>query len=231
MRNAIVLVNLVTNAIKFTPEGGRIVVTVSLAENGESFLRFDVKDTGVGIQRSDRERLFLPWVQLDPLESRQKRGTGLGLAICRELCQLMGGRIWLRESEVNKGSTFAFEFPLKLPDTSAESRSSKMEKVSEEAVKGKEILILSEDHRSRRTMVRSTLGWEMRPTQCSSKEEAMDYLEAGYTFDVAIIQMSGGNHNDMMQLARLILERHPDVPLLGLSTTSFDELERVSKDY
>jgi signal transduction histidine kinase/HPt (histidine-containing phosphotransfer) domain-containing protein len=103
-----VLVNLLGNALKFTP-AGEIAVTVSarpLAGTSHE-LHFAVRDTGIGIPPDRFDRLFESFSQVDASMTRRYGGTGLGLAISRRLCQLMGGRIWA-ESEVGKGSTFHF---------------------------------------------------------------------------------------------------------------------------
>ena len=103
-----VLVNLLENAIKYSPEGGPIVLTVD-AENGR--LRLRVHDEGLGIARGEQERIFEKFYRADPQLARGVGGTGLGLYICRELVQRMGGEIEV-ESEPGKGSTFTVELPV-----------------------------------------------------------------------------------------------------------------------
>ena len=102
-----VLLNLLDNAIKYSPSGGRI--EVGLAAVGDR-LRFTVEDQGLGIPVGEHERIFDKFYRLDPDQRRGIGGTGLGLYICRELVQSMHGRIWV-ESEPGKGTTFAFELP------------------------------------------------------------------------------------------------------------------------
>ena len=118
-----VLVNLVGNALKFTKEGG-IFVCVS-AGDGPDMLHFSVADTGVGIPPDRHGLVFQAFRQADDSTARNFGGTGLGLAICKELVQLMGGRIWV-ESEVGAGSQFHFDVHLpaaaveRAPDKSGE---------------------------------------------------------------------------------------------------------------
>jgi two-component system, OmpR family, phosphate regulon sensor histidine kinase PhoR len=102
-----VLLNLLDNAIKYSPSGGRI--EVELAAVGDR-LRFSVHDEGLGIPVGEEERIFDKFYRLDPDQRRGIGGTGLGLYICRELVRSMHGRIWV-ESEPGKGTTFAFELP------------------------------------------------------------------------------------------------------------------------
>ena len=103
-----VLVNLVENAIKYSPDGGRILVG---AETLESTVRFFVSDKGMGIPEHELERIFDKFYRLDPEMTRGIGGTGLGLYICSELVQRMGGRIWVRSAR-GEGSEFSFELPL-----------------------------------------------------------------------------------------------------------------------
>jgi two-component system phosphate regulon sensor histidine kinase PhoR len=102
-----VLLNLLDNAIKYSPYGGRI--EVGLTPAGDQ-LRFSVHDEGLGIPVGEQERIFDKFYRLDPDQRRGIGGTGLGLYICRELVRSMHGRIWV-ESEPGKGTTFAFELP------------------------------------------------------------------------------------------------------------------------
>jgi PAS domain S-box-containing protein len=102
-----VLVNLVENAVKYSPGGGRIELGLE-AVDGE--VRFRVVDQGMGIPEDEQRRIFEKFYRLDPNMIQGIGGTGLGLYICRELVERMGGRIWL-ESEEGKGSAFFFQLP------------------------------------------------------------------------------------------------------------------------
>jgi len=106
-----VLVNLLRNAVKFTPEGGKIGLEVE-GDADHQVVRFTVWDTGIGITEEDMERLFQPFVQLDSRLSRKYEGTGLGLSLVYRLVELHGGSISV-ESEVGKGSRFTVLLPWK----------------------------------------------------------------------------------------------------------------------
>ncbi|GGD51197.1 tetratricopeptide repeat-containing hybrid sensor histidine kinase/response regulator [Lacimicrobium alkaliphilum] len=111
-----ILVNLISNAVKFTSQG-HITVSVrkcNRVQDPGPMLLFSVTDTGIGMSQEQQQRLFQSFTQGDDSITRQYGGTGLGLAICKQLCQLMGGDIWV-QSEVGKGSTFSFTLPLQLP--------------------------------------------------------------------------------------------------------------------
>jgi signal transduction histidine kinase len=101
-----VLLNLMTNAAKFTPEGGHIWVSVHRQDNG---FVVDIRDNGIGIAREEQDKLFKPYSRLSSDRQRHP-GLGLGLALSKQVVELHGGRIWV-ESETGKGSTFSFFLP------------------------------------------------------------------------------------------------------------------------
>jgi CheY-like chemotaxis protein/anti-sigma regulatory factor (Ser/Thr protein kinase) len=109
-----ILLNLVSNAIKFTEKGNVQIVARVLAD--ASALEVEVADTGIGILREQQGRLFQPFVQADSLAGRGHEGTGLGLAITKHLVEMSGGEISF-ESELNRGSTFRITMPLALAQT------------------------------------------------------------------------------------------------------------------
>jgi PAS domain S-box-containing protein len=102
-----ILVNLVENAVKYSPGGGRIELSV---EASDGAVLFHVADEGLGIPAEERPRIFEKFYRLDPDMTQGVGGTGLGLYICSELVERMGGRIWV-ESEEGRGSAFSFELP------------------------------------------------------------------------------------------------------------------------
>jgi signal transduction histidine kinase/ActR/RegA family two-component response regulator len=109
-----VLTNLLSNALKYTREGcvefSAFLDTDNSKDPPVHTLRFDIKDTGIGIRKEDMEKLFKPFEQLDIRKNRNIIGTGLGLAICYRLCRLMGGDLWI-ESEYGTGSIFSVGLP------------------------------------------------------------------------------------------------------------------------
>ena len=115
MRLMQVLINLASNAVKFTPEGGQVHLTVDQLkqDEGKVLMRFSVRDTGIGIAQDMQERIFQPFEQVDNSSSRRFGGTGLGLAISQRIVELMGGRIHL-ESQLNEGSRFFFSIWLEI---------------------------------------------------------------------------------------------------------------------
>jgi len=107
------LLNLVSNAIKFTKEG-HVLIKVSLQQiNNKDFIRFEVEDTGIGIPDEKQEEVFNSFVQADGTHTREFDGTGLGLSITKKLVELLGGELNLK-SQVGKGTTFMFSIPIGL---------------------------------------------------------------------------------------------------------------------
>jgi signal transduction histidine kinase len=102
-----VLANLVDNAVKYSPDGGRVEVATTRVDGSACFT---VRDEGIGIPEEARERIFEKFTRLDPQMTRGIGGTGLGLYICKELVGQMGGRIWVTSNE-GRGSVFMFEIP------------------------------------------------------------------------------------------------------------------------
>ena len=145
-----VLVNLLTNAVKFTPDGGAVGVDVARSA-GEDTLSIAVWDTGVGIAPEDLSRLFRPFVQLDSRLSRQHAGTGLGLALVRRLVLLHGGEVHV-ESEVGRGSRFTVALPIRprpeVPSADARAMSRPPTPPRGTAV-GRTVLIADDDETNR----------------------------------------------------------------------------------
>ena len=112
-----IVYNVLSNAIKFTPEGGRVTVTARIRSKGEElgdgeFVEIVVADTGIGITAEDMPKLFQPFTQLNPALARQYNGTGLGLALTKQLVELHGGQIWATSEGKGCGSSFIVHLPL-----------------------------------------------------------------------------------------------------------------------
>jgi signal transduction histidine kinase/DNA-binding response OmpR family regulator len=144
-----ILVNLVGNAIKFTPENGEILVSVEARgrERGEVHLLFSVKDSGIGIAADKQKIIFDAFSQADSSMARQYGGTGLGLSISAKLVRLMRGTIWV-ESEVGRGSTFFFTLKLRTSNV----RPLKPAIVDSEQLRGARILVVDDNLTNRRVL-------------------------------------------------------------------------------
>ncbi|MBL7259440.1 PAS domain S-box protein [Paractinoplanes lichenicola] len=167
-----VLLNLAGNAIKFTAYG-RVTITVtpdSALSTGPDAVpvRFEVRDTGIGIDRHQQEKLFEPFTQADAGTTRRFGGTGLGLAISRDLVELMGGHIGVH-SEPGQGSTFWFTVTLRAARAGVD--------VSEHhALDGLRVLIVDQDENDRAVLSDQLAAWSMQATGVERGEEAYEIL-------------------------------------------------------
>jgi signal transduction histidine kinase/CheY-like chemotaxis protein/ligand-binding sensor domain-containing protein len=178
-----VLVNLVGNAVKFTSEGEVFVSLSGRALNETDYeLAFSVSDTGIGIPPDRMDRLFKSFSQVDSSTTRQYGGTGLGLVICKRIVELMGGTIRV-ESRPGKGSTFFFTIRTSVLATPTASEG------EDSALAGKRVLIVDDNATNRRVLGLQAGRWGMVPTPAASAREALDLLEAGNGFDVAIVDL------------------------------------------
>jgi CheY-like chemotaxis protein len=185
-----VLVNLLSNAVKFTSVG-EVVVHVKALSAPQSkgsedpwHLHFSVSDTGIGIPVNRMARLFKSFSQADASTSRQYGGTGLGLAISKRLVELMGGKMWV-ESVPKKGSTFHFTVPLSAaPDAPKAMLQGRQPKLADLRV-----LVVDDNPTTCRILTTQAAQWGMVPRGAHSAEQALAWMQAGETFDVALIDM------------------------------------------
>jgi signal transduction histidine kinase len=110
-----IIVNILSNAIKYTPSGGNIAITLSSNDNE---MRFEISDTGSGLAKKDIDKLFN---KFERIFSEKQEGTGLGLSIAKDIVELHKGKIWV-ESEIGKGSRFIFTLPKNLIMKSCERK-------------------------------------------------------------------------------------------------------------
>ncbi|MDY6989880.1 MAG: response regulator [Thermodesulfobacteriota bacterium] len=179
-----ILINLTSNAIKFTDQG-HVAIEVNLAQQTLEHvtLRFSVKDTGMGTARENVHKLFAPFTQADGSTTRKHGGTGLGLTISKSLVEMMKGRIWA-ESESGKGSTFHFtaEFGLR-PEEGAHPL------VSSSSGRGKRVLVLHDDRASWGFLQGLLRSFGLETTSVSSQEKALEELDTARfnPYDLVII--------------------------------------------
>ena len=149
-----VLSNLINNAIKFTDQGG--VVLIARWRPSAGILHIEVSDSGLGIDEASRERLFEPFVQADAGKTRRYGGTGLGLTICRELVQLMGGRIWADRAK-GGGARIICELPFEVGELDgAQPQSIEVEKTL--CIENAPLILVAEDHPLNRLVASLVLG-------------------------------------------------------------------------
>lgn len=214
MRLRQILVNLLSNAVKFT-EKGEVVVSVSKVEQDGQYeqLHFSVRDTGIGIPTESINNLFQSFTQIDASTTRKYGGTGLGLTISKQLCERMGGTMWV-ESTVGKGSTFHFTIDLETPP----GYQTKLLPELPELV-GRRMLIVDDNETNRLILIRQAEMWGMKPKAATSAMEALDWLREDRPFDLAILDMQMP-HMDGYMLAQEIrqLPSYAMMPLIMLSS-------------
>jgi signal transduction histidine kinase/DNA-binding response OmpR family regulator/HPt (histidine-containing phosphotransfer) domain-containing protein len=215
-----VLINLLTNAVKFTDKG-EVVVQVSSKqlESSRHEIAFAVRDTGIGIPADRLDRLFRSFSQVDASTSRRYGGTGLGLAICSRLTEMMGGRIWV-ESEPGKGSTFHFTIV-------TESAVLPIREAWEQPqLSGKNALIVDDNATNRQILTMQTRSWKMDSRSTDDPRQALEWIKAGDSFDVAIVDMQMPEM-DGVRLTREI-RRHRDrekLPVVMLTSLGHSEVD------
>jgi signal transduction histidine kinase/DNA-binding response OmpR family regulator len=225
-----ILINLVSNAIKFT-ERGEIVITVtsqlSIPETNSYKLVFSVRDTGIGIAPKDLHNLFKSFGQANSSIARQYGGTGLGLVICKQLCELMGGAISVN-STLGEGSTFSFSImasaianPIKesAPDHEgiAEHIVENLSVLSERELnlEGKRILLVCSNPNIGQAIVMYTKAWHICTQIAESGSEAMLLFESA-NFDAVLIDENLGEM-DALELANDIHQIFSDLKLVLLA--------------
>ena len=168
-----IVVNLISNAIKFTKEGEVVVSVKEELKTTEGIsLQFTVRDTGIGIAKEKQQIIFDAFAQADGSMTRKFGGTGLGLSISRRFTELMGGRIWV-ESEPNQGSRFHFTVKLGLDPQPAESH----EKVEMPHFDNATALIVDDNPTTRRILEDMLRRWSLKVVKADGVEEALTLMD------------------------------------------------------
>ena len=209
-----VLKNLINNALKFTAEGS-VEIGCKLGVSGQTVVLY-VRDTGIGVAPEHFDLIFDQFRQVDGSNTRKFGGTGLGLAICKNLVQLMGGRIWV-ESEPGSGSLFLVELPLKLPSIKKQYQPP-LEQVSHESESKLEISVLAVDDEPHTLELYQAMlngmGYSVRTAP--NGYEALRILEQFQLPDLVLmdVQMPVLSGTDTL---RIIRERHPGLKVVAQS--------------
>jgi signal transduction histidine kinase/ligand-binding sensor domain-containing protein/DNA-binding response OmpR family regulator len=218
-----VIMNLVGNAIKFTHKGEIFIGVHLLKINGDDVeLRFEVRDSGIGISADKLDRLFKAFSQVDSSMTRRYGGTGLGLVICEKLIGLMGGSIGV-ESQIGYGTTFTFTIQTCVSEQAGRMYVSH----SLGGLKGKRVLVIDDNITNRNTLRNELLQWKLLPTMASSGKQALEILLTS-EFDLIITDMQMPEM-DGIQLAKQIRMLNPHIPIILLSTAG-DEQTKLHKD-
>ena len=219
-----VLLNLTSNALKFTSNGS-ITIKVKLLEkrDDKDFIEFSVSDTGIGLSQEQIDKLFQDFTQADSSTSRQYGGTGLGLTISKKLVELMGGTIRV-ESEKNKGSNFIFTIEQKpIVEGTVASKNQKTGELKKDLLKFKDahMLVVDDDNINKSLIVALLKDTGIEITLANNGQEALDILDKNNTINIILMDINmpimGGLE------ATTILRNNPkykEIPIIAFSGDS-----------
>ncbi|HCY85124.1 MAG TPA: hybrid sensor histidine kinase/response regulator [Desulfobacteraceae bacterium] len=236
-----VLINLMSNAVKFT-HSGNIILRVEMnpsdgkkpgvqirKSDEQAHLLFSVRDTGDGMPEEKIEALFQPFTQMDGTVTRKYGGTGLGLSICQRLVTMMGGRIWA-ESRVGQGSTFFFSLSFdKQTDALQYTLSAPPD------IRGRRVLVVDDNETARLILCQILTGFDMVVTTAKSSEEGIEQMLSAAKktpFDLLLVDWKMPGKNGF-QLAKAVRE-HPklsshDIKIIMVTMYDQDQVARAKR--
>lgn len=239
-----IILNLLTNAIKFTNTGNISIniYTISLdkytflkdkycldyntiddIQNNKLYIRFDINDTGCGIDEKDYNKLFKSFNQfnLNNISSQIYDSTGLGLTLCKELLKLMNGFIWLDNSSLNKGSTFSFVIPIENKYINEYTNEQINESIDDSILKDLCVLIIDDNLHNRISLTGMVTKWGMKAYAFGNCEEALCYTQL-YKFDIGLIDSYMPEMNGINFAIKLREQKESfnnNIPLISLSSS------------
>ncbi|GHV46724.1 hypothetical protein FACS1894204_08920 [Synergistales bacterium] len=220
-----VITNLLANAVKFTPENGSIRLEVKLLKQEDKISTIEVRviDTGIGISQENQSRLFQSFQQAESGTSRKFGGTGLGLAISKRIVEMMGGHIWV-ESELGKGSTFAFTVSL---ESTEESENPKLPNIGWHTVR---VLAIDDAPEIREFFAEMSAQFKIVCDVVSSGEEALDIIDKNGLYDIYFIdwKMPGMDGIELSRRIKSMGDRQAIITMI--SATEWITIEKDAKN-
>ncbi len=217
-----ILINLLTNAVKFT-KAGEVVVSVTAKQLTSNFstsnyqIQFAVKDTGIGIAQEKIHRLFNPFTQVDASMTRQYGGTGLGLAISKRLSEIMNGTMWV-ESTVGEGSTFYFTIEAQLCQNSTLTNLDNIQP----QMAGKRILVVDDNATNRKILTLQMEKWGIIVVAAADGLQALELIDSKQSqekFDLAIVDMRMPQMDGLTLASRIhSIPSYKQLPIVILSS-------------
>jgi len=226
LRISQILINLLGNAVKFTSKGE---VSISITKNNNLY-RFEVKDTGIGIDEKQQKSLFLPFIQSDGSITKKYGGTGLGLSISKQLVNLMGGKIWI-ESQKGIGSSFIFELDIASSDLKNINKieNSKKDVINNiKSIKNLKILLVEDNKINQEIVVTLLEDSDIVIDIANNGKEATDIFNKN-RYDLILMDI----HMPIMdgyEATRIIREKDKNIPIIGLSANVMKSDIEKSKD-
>ncbi|MEM7331504.1 MAG: response regulator [Chloroflexota bacterium] len=222
-----IMVNLLSNAVKFTTRG-EITINVDYSQSSKK-IHFSVEDTGIGIPKDRVSRLFQSFSQVDSSTTRQFGGTGLGLAISKQLCEMMGGEMWV-ESELNIGSTFHFTILANAVHESTIPLGNALNKLSHTILHGKKALIIDDNKTNRALIHHFCKKWEMGSVQVESAADGISCLSRDHDFDLIFLDYQMPNMTGV-DMIKALHQKSIDLPLTILLTSIHSAgLKKIAAD-
>lgn len=212
-----VVLNLVSNAVKFTAEG-EVSVVAELApppdeDNPGMWLRVRVTDTGIGIAEEQQSKIFEPFQQADASTTRNFGGTGLGLSICKRLVEAMGGKMWL-ESEPGQGTTCGFDLPVNPAEADQNSE------FSLESIRGLRLLVMDPNPTHLESLSQQLKAWECEVEEALSGEVALQlFKNSEQEFDLLLLDYQAQKFKDTEMVTEIRRQPAHDSVMILLLTT------------
>lgn len=228
-----ILINLLSNSIKFTEKKGNILLSITIEHNKERYgythdendkrllIKFSIKDSGCGINKDEQDKIFIAFYQLEN-SSKVYQGSGLGLALCKDLVELMDGKIWLENSVPNLGSEFCFLIPFEVGKEQISSD------INQNILLKKNILIVDDNLQNRIYLTKLCGKWGMIPHPFSNPQEALYFTKIN-KYDLGLIDICMPNF-DGINFAKQFCEQNitnHKTPLIALSSLGPYKLKNI----
>lgn len=226
LRMGQILLNLVSNAIKFTPEGGSVFLKVEklVTKKNLDIVRFEVTDTGIGMSEEVQERIFAPFEQADSSIAAKFGGTGLGMSITKNLVMLMDGKIYVNSKE-NEGTTFTVDIPLLKKESET--------KIPDFENMGLNALVVDDEEEECRHAVRVLqeikiqAEWVMHGAQAI--ERVISHHRGNRDYDICLIDWKMHDIDGIEVTRRIRAEVGYDVPIVMISAYDYMEMEEEAR--